>query len=85
MGHILQVNLPDDLDAEVKSAVARGEFASESEAICSALSDWRAERLVKEMGVDELRRLWDEGVASGRGEGLTMDEIKARARQKARG
>lgn len=68
MGKIVQVALPDDLDAEVKAAVARGEFANEGEAICSAVADWRAQRKVDEIGVDELRRLWDEGVASGPGE-----------------
>ena len=83
MGKILRIALPDDLDAEVRAAVARGEYKSEREAVCAAVSDWRAQRRADEIGVDELRRLVEEGIASGPGEDLTLDEIKARARKKA--
>jgi hypothetical protein len=40
--------------------------------------------MISEIGVDELRRLCDEGDASGPGEDLSIEEIKQRARQRLR-
>ncbi len=42
----LQVSLPDELAAEVASAVQRGEFVSESDAVLGAVAEWRLQRLV---------------------------------------
>jgi Arc/MetJ-type ribon-helix-helix transcriptional regulator len=39
----LEVSLPDDFAAEVKSAVQRGEYASESGAVLGAVAEWRVE------------------------------------------
>jgi len=85
MGKAVQVTLPDDLDAEVKAAVTRGDFANENEAITAAVDEWRANRMIEGIGVERLRKLWDEGIASGPGEGLSIDEIKARVRAKLNG
>ena len=82
MGQIVQVTLPEELDAEVKDAVARGEYKSEDEAICAAVSDWREQRMVEAIGVDELRRLVEEGIASGPGRFASIEEIKAEARKR---
>jgi antitoxin ParD1/3/4 len=65
-GKVMQVVLPDDLAQELSASVARGEYPSESEA----------------MSVDELRRLWQEGIDSGPGRGLTIEEIKVEARRR---
>jgi Arc/MetJ-type ribon-helix-helix transcriptional regulator len=53
----LEISLPDDLAAEVASAVARGEFTSESDAVLGAVVEWRVQRLAETNGVEELRRL----------------------------
>lgn len=76
----LEIPLPDDLAAEVASAVARGEFATESDAVLGAVAEWRVQRLAETIGVEELRRLWQEGVDSGRGRSMSIEEIKAEAR-----
>ncbi|MGH6836601.1 MAG: ribbon-helix-helix domain-containing protein [Methylocella sp.] len=78
----LQVSLPDDLAAEVTAAVARGEYESESDAILVAVAEWRVQRLAETIGVEELRRLWQEGVDSGPGRSMSIEEIKAEARRR---
>jgi antitoxin ParD1/3/4 len=88
-GRSIQVTLPDELDEAVRTSVARGEYPDESAVIRSAIAGWSArraaeERLINEIGFEELRRLWDEGVASGPGEDLSIEEIKQRARQRLR-
>jgi antitoxin ParD1/3/4 len=74
--------LPDDLAAEVASAVQGGEYASESDAILGAVAEWRVQRQVETIGVEELRHLWQEGVDSGRGRSKSIEEIKAEARRR---
>jgi antitoxin ParD1/3/4 len=76
--------LPDDLAAEVASAVAHGEFASESDAILGAVAEWRVQRMAETIGVEELRRLWQEGIDSGPGQSMSLEEIKAEARRRSR-
>ncbi|MGH6934635.1 MAG: ribbon-helix-helix domain-containing protein [Methylocella sp.] len=78
----LEVSLPDDLAAEVASAVRRGEYASESDAVLGAVAEWRVQRVAEMIGVEELRRLWWEGVESGQGRSMSVEEIKAEARRR---
>jgi antitoxin ParD1/3/4 len=82
MGRVLQLSLPDELEAEVAAAVARGEYASEADAVLGAVIEWRTQRLVETMGIEELRRLWRDGIDSGPGRFETIDEIKAEARRR---
>jgi antitoxin ParD1/3/4 len=51
--------------AEIKEAVAAGEFTNTSEAIRDALRQWRRARTVIALSDEELRRLVAEGRASG--------------------
>jgi antitoxin ParD1/3/4 len=51
----------------VRQAVARGEYASDSEAIVAAVLEWRLRRALEPADADAICRLWDEGVASGPG------------------
>jgi antitoxin ParD1/3/4 len=82
----LQVTLTAEIGREIEAAVARGEYASESEAVSSAVADWyygrRLFEPVENLSSEDLRRLWDEGVASGPGRGLSIDEIKAEGRKR---
>ena len=79
---MLEVCLSDDLAAEVTSAVQRGEYASESDAVLGAVAEWRLQRVAEMIGVEELRRLWREGIDSGPGRSMSVEEIKAEARRR---
>ncbi len=81
-GKIMQLRLPDALAAEISASVERGEYPSESDAVIGAVEEWSAQRTVEAVGVEELRRLWQEGIDSGPGRGLTIEEIKAEARRR---
>jgi antitoxin ParD1/3/4 len=81
----LSVALTTDLAAAVRTAVASGDYASTSEVVREALRDWQARRAVDRELTLELRRLWDEGLASGPSEPLDMAAIKREARRRAEG
>jgi Arc/MetJ-type ribon-helix-helix transcriptional regulator len=80
---VLQVKLPDDLDAEVGAAIAAGEYASAEDAIVGAVAEWRAgRRLDASLDRETLRLLWREGIESGGGRGLSIDDLKHEARRR---
>ncbi len=86
MGHTLRMTLPDELNAEMDAAVSRGEYASAEAIVVDAVEQWRnARRLDASLDADALRVLWDQGIASGVGEGLSIGDIKARARMRLAG
>jgi len=84
MGHVdkRSISLSPELAAEVDGAVAAGEYASASEVVRDALRLWKERRDLLGYTVEELRALWDEGIASGPGRLGSMDEIKAEARRR---
>ena len=61
----ITISLPGEMLAEIKAAVAAGEFSNTSEAIRDALRHWRRPRTVIALSDEELRRLVAEGRASG--------------------
>ena len=61
----ISIALTPDLAAAVQEAVESGGYASTSEVIREALRDWREKRRLHEQQINEMRRLWDEGVQSG--------------------
>ena len=61
----ITISLPGEMVAEIKDAVAAGEFSNTSEAIRDALRQWRRSRTVIALNDEELRRLVAEGRASG--------------------
>jgi antitoxin ParD1/3/4 len=67
----------------LKEAVDTGEYTSASEVIRDALRHWKQRRAVGELSTDELRRLWQEGIASGPGRFKSIDAIKKAARRRA--
>jgi antitoxin ParD1/3/4 len=81
-GEKLSIALSADMAATVRQAVASGDYVSASEVVREALRDWRARRAVGQDVARELRRLWDEGRASGSGEPLDMASIKLEARRR---
>jgi antitoxin ParD1/3/4 len=61
----ITISLPGEMVADIKAAIAAGEFTNTSEAIREALRQWRRARTVIALNNDELRRLVAEGRASG--------------------
>jgi antitoxin ParD1/3/4 len=78
----LRISFSEDLETEIAAAVASGEFESEDDVIRAAVAQWRTERLVERTDVEELRRLWREGVDSGSGRFGSIEDIKAEARRR---
>ena len=79
------VALTPEMLAMLKEVVESGEYTSTSEVIRDALRGWKARRAVHEMEVEELRKLWNEGIESGTGRFSSIDDIKAEARRRLKG
>jgi antitoxin ParD1/3/4 len=78
----ISVALTPDMAAFVRDAVESGEYASSSEIIREALREWKQKRLVQVQQIDELRRLWQEGIDSGPGQYGDTEAIKQEARKR---
>jgi len=78
----ISIALPADMAALVRKAVETGDYASSSEVIREALREWKARRAARSEAVSELRRVWEEGIDSGRSAALDMAAIKKRGRQR---
>ena len=78
----ISIALPADMASLVRKAVETGDYASSGEVIREALREWQARRAARSEAVSDLRRLWDEGIGSGRSAALDMAAIKKRGRQR---
>jgi antitoxin ParD1/3/4 len=78
----ISIALTQEMAALVRAAVESGEYASNSEVIRDALRDWTLKRTRQRQQMDELRRLWEEGLASGPAGPLDIQAIKHEARQR---
>ena len=58
----ISIALPPEMVHLVRGAVATGEYASSSEVIRDALRDWTYKRNLRQQGVTELRRVWQEAM-----------------------
>jgi antitoxin ParD1/3/4 len=65
----------------VKEAVDSGEYTSTSEVVRDALRHWKQRRAIQ-LSTDELREVWQEGIASGPGRFKSIDAIKKEARRR---
>jgi antitoxin ParD1/3/4 len=70
----LSIALPAEMAALVRSAVDDGEYSSNSEVVRDALRDWTYKRNLREHGLSDLRRQWQEAVADD-SEGLDPDAV----------
>jgi antitoxin ParD1/3/4 len=61
----VSVALTPEMAAMMRRMVETGEYASVSEVVREALRDWRMLRMQREQAIEELGRLWDQGLASG--------------------
>ena len=76
----LSIALTPEMATLVRQAVESGDYASASEVIRDALRDWKLKRAFDREMVEELRRLWQEGIDGGLAEPLDMEAIKREAR-----
>lgn len=67
MGEVRKISiaLTEELAADVERAVTSGDYASTSEVIRDALRGWKEDRAAKAARIEDLRRAWSEGLASG--------------------
>jgi antitoxin ParD1/3/4 len=71
----MSITLTPELAELVNKAVESGDYASTSEVIREALRDWRMKQLVRQQQIEEVRRLWDEGIQGGPGRFHDMEEL----------
>lgn len=76
------VSLSSELAAAVDDAVTSGEYGSASEVIRDALRQWKDSRDLHGYTVEELRRLWEEGINSGPSRFRDLEELKAEGRRR---
>ncbi|MEH2420536.1 MAG: type II toxin-antitoxin system ParD family antitoxin [Nostoc sp.] len=78
----ISVALTPEMAAFVRDVVESGEYASSSEVIREALRDWKQKRLLQLQNINEVRRLWQEGIDSGAGQYTNIEVIKQEARRR---
>ena len=61
----LSVAVTPEMAAMLREAVRSGEYASASEVMRDAMREWRARRDERAKALEEIGRLWDEGIESG--------------------
>lgn len=68
--------------AELRAAVAAGEYASTSEALHEAVRLWSDRRQARTDDVEPLRRAWDVGAASPTCGPLSFSDLRREARER---
>lgn len=61
----LSVAVTPEMATTMREVVESGEYASTSEVVRDALREWKFRRIQREQAIEELGRLWDEGMRSG--------------------
>ena len=61
----ISVTVTREQHAKIKAAVERGDYASTSEVIRTALREWELKEELRRLEGERIGRLWDEGIASG--------------------
>jgi antitoxin ParD1/3/4 len=75
----VSVALTGDQLVALRDAVETGEYANTSEILREAVRDWQFKRELRQDDPERLRRLWDEGKASGRPEPFDIERTIAAA------
>src|SRR5260370_16100739 len=78
--HKVSVALTGEQIAALKAAVEAGEYATTSEIVREAIRDWQFKRELRQEDLKRLRRLWNEGVASGPAKPLDFGGLRREAR-----
>ena len=61
----ISIAITREQHAKIKAAVNRGDYASTSEVIRTALREWELKEELRRLEGERIGRLWDEGIASG--------------------
>jgi antitoxin ParD1/3/4 len=61
----ISVAITREQHAKIKAAIDRGDYASTSEVIRTALREWEMKEEMRRLEGERIARLWDEGIASG--------------------
>ena len=61
----ISVAITREQHAKIKAAIERGDYASTSEVIRTALREWELKEEMRRLEGERIARLWDEGIASG--------------------
>jgi len=77
----ISIALPPEMVHIIRNAVATGEYASSSEVIRDALRDWTYKRNLRQQGVGELRRLWQEAL-NDKTPGISANDVLDRLERK---
>jgi antitoxin ParD1/3/4 len=75
----VSIALTRDMATLVRQAVESGEYASGSEVVRDALRDWKTKRELRAQQIEDLRRLWHEGIESGPGRFESIEAILTEA------
>jgi antitoxin ParD1/3/4 len=78
----ISVAITREQHAKIKAAVERGDYATTSEVIRTALREWELKEELRRIEGERIGKLWDEGIASGRARHRDMEEIKQEARRR---
>lgn len=81
----ISIALTGEQVAALKAAVEAGEYASTSEVVREAVRDWQLKRELRQEDIDRLRRLWDDGLASGPAGAQDMQALRRDARARLTG
>jgi antitoxin ParD1/3/4 len=61
----ISVAITAEQHARIKAAVERGDYATTSEVIRTALREWELKEEMRRLEGERIAKLWDEGIASG--------------------
>ena len=78
----ISIAITREQHAKIKAAVDRGDYASTSEVIRTALREWELKEEMRRLEGERIGKLWDEGIASGPARYRDIGEIKAEARRR---
>jgi antitoxin ParD1/3/4 len=77
----ISIALPPEMVSLIRQAVETGEYASNSEVVRDALRDWTHKRSLRQQGIEELRRVWQQALED-RSPGVAPDEVLDRLERK---
>src|SRR6476659_10199784 len=77
----LSITVTREQHQKIKAAVDRGDYATTSEVIRTALREWELKEELRRIEGERIGKLWDEGIASGPARHRDMEEIKQEARR----
>jgi antitoxin ParD1/3/4 len=78
----ISITVTREQHEKVRAAVERGDYASTSEVIRTALREWELKEEMRRLEGERIAKLWDDGLASGPARERSIEDIidEAKAR-----